>query len=412
MNEIDIYKIKLYQWFINNYAKDDINVINKYYTKSLNILYYYDKSKQKNIQLKQNWTVDEIIESYNNILKLYGIEYDKNILSKNELKIKFSNNKDNYIGTGQKMDVSYIDNIICDCISKENNYYIKMTNCPYRMDNINFNPLWWNNCVAIDIDYKKAYDEFKIDPKIIYNDVYIWLMNNCREIIYYTETSRSTKGYHFIFHINAPKTYDGIKYALAVANDAITKAFIQCGYTKIIFHDGVLDDCTKTIVQGIYLTGLYAKINNECTGMSMAYYEKNKNDILKQIENIKYKDLTTAPYPIEYTDIIRKKFEGITVNDLKTMFEKCKIYTHINRNYRWTLFIELFSILIGANIFTEDNLKTLWTILIKKMPIGKHDVKYYINEPYNFDWNKKKDINNLRNPVTMKQLGIIKIYDF
>lgn len=396
-------KIKIYQWFVNQrnvkseYLKHIPAVMNYLYKEYPNIKQLTSK--------KNEYSINEYVSLFNDNLKLYDIYNDLNLEFLNN-NTKFSWSENNFISTGHKMNVGSIKDLISYSCIYDSPLYIKMSDCPYRMDNVNFCTAFWNNCVAIDIDYKKCYDIYKIDPNVIYNDIVSYLKTNYSNIFLYSEMSRSGKGYHFIFNINSPRTLDGIKFAVIMSEVIITDAFINNKYGDIIYYPEVLDDCTRSIIQGIFFTGNNYVINNECNGDYKEYYENLKTVIINKLSNIKYnnlKDLLQSKNTPELEFI-----NNLSYDDLYENINNTVIYKHINRKYRWECFTELYSLLIKANIFTEENLRNLWELLMSKMPIGKHDTKHYYNEPYKQDWNEKKSINKLKYPNALKALGILK----
>lgn len=400
---MNIEKIKLYQWFINqpNIAIDML----KHTTNILNYLNKLNPEIKQIINIENgNWSINEFISTFNDNLRLYDIHNDLNLEFPNN-RIQFSWNKDNYISTGHRMNVGSIKDLIFNTTINKDPLYIKMSNCPYRMDNINFSEELWNNCVAIDIDYKKCYNIYQIDPNTIYDNIVDYLKSNYKQIFLYSEMSRSGKGYHFIFNINSPKTIDGIKFAAIMSELIITDAFIANNYGDIIYYPEVLDDCTKSIVQGIYFTGNNYFANTECTGEYLTYYDNLKTTILNKLSNIKWNNLENLSCASKTNDM--EFISNLSYDDLYESINAITIHKHINRKYRWWCFIELYSILVKANIFTDENLKNLWDNLISKMPIGKHNTKYYCSEPYVQDWNKKKSADKLKYPIALKTLGIL-----
>lgn len=401
---MNIEKIKLYQWFINQ-PNIALNML-KHTTNILNYLNKLNPEIKQIIDIDKNvWSINEFISTFNDNLRLYDIHNDLNLEFPND-RIQFSWHKDNYISTGHRMNVGSIKDLIFNTTINENPLYIKMSNCPYRMDNINFSTELWNNCVAIDIDYKNCYETYKIDPNDIYNNIVDYLGSNYNEIFLYSELSRSERGFHFIFNINSPKTIDGIKFAVIMSEVIITNAFIANNYGDIIYYPEVLDDCTKSIVQGIYFTGNKYFVNTECTGTYLSYYNQLKTTILNKISNDKWKDLEKLVFSSNNNNI--ELINNLSYDDIYEDISSIMIYKHIRRSFRWQCFIELYSILVKANIFTEENLKNLWDHLMTKMPVGKHNTKYYCNEPYVKDWNKKKTDTKFKYPGTLKSLGLFK----
>ena len=171
MNKQSISYLRTY---INRYPTLD-NI--KYITKILNYLYYEFPDIRQIPDLRTLITIDEYIEVINKNLDLYDIKDIDNFEKVDDVDVRFSYNKDSYIKTGDHMNVGKLSDIIFEAILN-NIVYTKMTDCNYRMDMINYDFNQWNQCVAIDIDYKVAVDKFNIDPLEIYVNVTDWLINN------------------------------------------------------------------------------------------------------------------------------------------------------------------------------------------------------------------------------------------
>ena len=198
---------------------------------------------------------------------------------------KFSFWWDNRLKTGGKMNCDTLP-VICDNILyKYNNKsglqcpYIKIFDCNYRIDNENLNYEYWNGSIVIDIDYKKYMTKNNVysNPEKVYKDIVDYLVVNHKDLFYYSEMSRSLKGFHFIFYYKVPHRLDGYIFASIVTEMIIKEAFIKCGYMKVIYTDEVLDDCTKSICQGIFLTDYNSQFNKNCTGNYLYFYNAHKN---------------------------------------------------------------------------------------------------------------------------------------
>lgn len=404
--EINNKNISYFQWYINktrdiNYLKYCVDILNSLYAKYPNI-------KQINDVYTNPNSIKDYLEIFNNNLKLYdikNIDYEPKINDLYKL-INFSWNEDNMVQSGGKMKINNLLILIIEASFHKKPLYIKMTKCPYRMDSVNFDYEQLNNTVAIDIDYKVAFNEFKIDPYEMYINIVNWLLENCPNTFLYGEMSRSLKGYHFFFNGNIPKNKDGINALLALADIAIRHAFTKLGYSKVIYYPGVFDSCTKSLSQGIYLTANNFVVNNNFTGKWNEDYIKFKDDIIEYIKAHRFNELESLNV-YKYDDNIRELFRDLNIDDIIKMIHDTRFYVMPNRTYRWICFSEFYSVLVGANIFTEDNLKQIWTEFVSHLPIVEHPLQYYITEPYRLDWNKKKQ-NKKTNPYTLKNMGLFK----
>lgn len=393
MNKRSISYLRTY---INRYPTLD-NL--RYITKILNYLYYKFPDIRQIPDLRTRITIDEYIEVFNNNLDLYGIKDINNFDKVDDVDVRFSYNKDSYIKTGDYMNVGKLSDIIFEAILN-NIVYTKMTDCYYRMDMINYDFNNWNQCVAIDIDYKVAIDKFNIDPLEIYNNVTEWLKHNSYSFLY-GELSRSGKGFHFIFNSNVPKNEDGTKALMCLADLIVKQAFTCCGYSKIIYYPKVFDSCTKSLAQGIYITGNNPVINENYDKTFNLDYNIYKQYLIPILSSIKYNSLDSL---VNHDDDKIEELKTISYNKLCDEIDNIRTNYVPNRNHRWLLFNELYSILVHIGEFNDENLKEVWCKTINCFIFTEHPLSYYYNEPYRGDWNKKKQSKKF--PYTLKQMGI------
>lgn len=393
MNKQSISYLRAY---INRYPTLD-NL--KYITKILNYLYHEFPDIRQIPDLMTLITIDEYIEVFNKNLDLYDIKDIDNFENVDGVEIRFSYNKDHYSKTGGHMNVGKLSYIIFEAILN-NIVYTKMTDCNYRMDMINCDLNNWNQCVAIDIDYKVAFDKFNIDPLEIYNNVTEWLINNSHSFMY-GELSRSGKGFHFIFNSNVPKNEDGTKALMFLADLIVKRAFVSCGYSKIIYYPKVFDSCTKSLAQGIYITGNNPVINENYDNTFNLDYNIYKEYLIPILSSVKYNSLDSL---VNYDEEKIEQLKTISYNKLCDEIDNLRTNYVPNRNYRWLLFNELYSILVHIGEFSEENLKEIWCKTINCFNFTEHPLSYYYNEPYRGDWNKKKKSKKF--PYTLKQMGI------
>ena len=326
---------------------------------------------------------------------------------------KFSFWWNNKLKTGDIMNCDTLD-IICDNILYNYNKvglqcpYMKIFDCNYRMDTENLEYECWNGSVVIDLDYKKYMiknDEYD-DPVKVYDKIVCYLIKSHKELFYYSEMSRSQKGFHFIFYYNVPHSRNGYVFASVVTEMIIKEAFIKCGYMKVIYTNEVLDDCTKSICQGLFLTDYNSKVNKNCTGDYLYFYNAHKNDILEQVKYIKYKNLKDVPIRIEIKEKIENKYNNLKLNDILRAIERMDI-DYINHHTRYACVIDIYNLLRLSNNYCEEHLKNAWETFAEIIPKGNgHDTKYYKEIPYSGDWNKNKYKQQIKSPKILIDLGL------
>ena len=327
---------------------------------------------------------------------------------------KFSFWWNNKIKTGDKMNCDTLP-VICDNILYNYNNklglqcpYVKIFDCDYRMDTENLKYECWNGSVVIDLDYKKymaKYDDCD-SPKIVYDKIVKYLTENHKDLFYYSEMSRSQKGFHFIFYYKVPHRRDGYAFASVVTEMIIKEAFIKCGYMKVIYTNEVLDDCTKSICQGLFLTDYNSQFNKNCTGDYLYFYNAHKNDILEKVKSIKYDNMKDVPIKTEMKEKIKNKYASLSMKEILKAIEKMNI-DYINHHTRYACFIDIYNLLRLSDNYSEENLHNTWEMFAEIIPQANgHDTRYYKEIPYTGDWNKNKYKQQIKSPKTLIDLGL------
>lgn len=262
---------------------------------------------------------------------------------------------------------------------------IQMSDCNHRVvktttiDN-------WNNCIFIDIDYKKYVKENPnkvISPTIILYDVFSYMQQYFSHNLYYGELSRSNFGFHFIFYYDCERSQNSFEYYTRYTRRIVEFAFEQCNYSDIIHYNGVLDDCTKSFCQCCYLTRNEELFNEQCTGILFEYPYIS----VESVENktIQHKTYTNNKYTFQV------KHKDDTIQHVE----------YINHYERWRLFNSL------AMLYVDDNeLQTEWVRCAKMMQENyDHNTQYYINAPYTNDWYRRLQRNEYVDVDLLKQFG-------
>lgn len=245
---------------------------------------------------------------------------------------------------------------------------------------------YWNGCIYVDIDAKKFYAQDKekynnIFAKKVYYDIVRYLYTNYKDNYYYSEVSNSRCSYHFIFYFECDKTEEKFNYYTTLCDYIIKESFSECGYKQIIEYPEVLDICTKSICQRLFITKYYYVFNNDCTGNII----KTKHDdiiqreiVLKRMEEAKKK-----MEAIERREKYEKKLsEGL---DYEVHIEHTGMYKnkYIDHHTRYMLFKSLY-------YFYKDNIQKVWNDACEHIPEENgHTKRFYQNCPFRNDWYKK-----------------------
>lgn len=299
------------------------------------------------------------------------------------------------LSSGAKMNVSELTKIR----KPQDNELVRMLcfNSGIRQTKDLQNWTAWNGCVFVDVDYKNYLSsvENAPEPSKVLCDVWNYLVENYSSHFYYAEFSRSRKGFHFIFYMDTDyPTEERREHLNYMANAAIIKAFTECGYKEAIEYKEikngiiakrVLDICTASPYQLCYITG-FGKINENC----IADWKINTNGLTEIIERLKTKEhKKSRSTDKEYT----YKSKLLKINTIQKV-------PYIEHLVRRNLFKSL------STIFSGDELKEQWTRCAKLIPEEhNHTTEYYINAPYNLDWNESLTDNEFCDVNLLKIFG-------
>lgn len=277
---------------------------------------------------------------------------------------------------GKQLFLFYIQDI-----KKRDNMiiYSQMCDAGYRMGRDNEDYNYWNQCVFEDIDYKVYMENHKdyIDPNIIYEQLYDWIYNNYKDVLYYAEMSRSMKGYHIVFFFDVNRIKKNRMMCKALTTFIIRKAFDELGYGDIINFPKVFDDCTDSFYQACFFTLNNYKINKECTGKISEEMITNNYYSIKEIYDKMFGKQTKRKktnndqheHPNEW-DI------QFNVNDIRYKGE------YMNHHERWYLFKSL------SGLFNnKEELEKEWEKCAAQLPEGNgHTKHFYMTEPKRNNW--------------------------
>ena len=282
-----------------------------------------------------------------------------------------------------------------------NSAYIQMFDSGFKIYTPNFDIKYWNGCVFEDIDYKKYIknNDNYIVPEKIYEDVWNYMIENYKDIIYYGELSRSCKGYHFIFYFNVGKSLNNFLMCKAASTFIIKKAFKECGYKKELNYDGVYDDCTDSIFQLCYITLNERKINEEITGNCDNVFENYYYSIKNEYERIANKTRNRISSKMEHSS--KQKDDKWDIKYSTDEYDNGEV-EYMNHHQRYYLFCSL-SGLCGND---DEMLKKEWEKCAMKIPEQNgHTKSYYCKAPYINDWNKKRTGNEYIDSELLKKFG-------
>lgn len=309
----------------------------------------------------------------------------------------FFNSGTTYHKGSQKMDIVELSSIDVKSTKKENLPWLQIFNTGYRVTNSNIDWQYWNGCIYIDIDSKHAYKKYKFDKDLLLKLLYEFLSLNYYTNFYCIQQSNSKTGYHIIFYFNIDKNEDNYKKCQYWCTKIVEEAFISIGAKEIIYYEKVIDNCTLSPVQGMYLT------NNE---LLFGNIDKNSNPWFGQFDisniEIEYKIVNHAKY------INEDGTNNFTVNGNRSIIKTKKYYEH---RTRMAIYMSLISILKEKEIVDK-----VFSEIVNEQFIedNGHSIKFFINEPQKDAWFDKYDIykEHFVRPYLLKEVGFNVIETF
>ena len=290
---------------------------------------------------------------------------------------------------GKKMNVVPLNSIDVLNTKKEDLPWLQVFNCGYRVTNDNLDWNTWNGCIYIDLDTKHYYNEVKkFNANNLLKGLYDYLLFNYDTNFYCIQKSNSGTGYHIIFYFNTDKNADNYNKCQYWCTKIVEEAFISLGVEQILRYNKVLDSCTKSPVQGMYLT------NNEllfgCINNNPWFGNFNVESIeveSKIVNNVKY--------------INEDGTNNFTIEGNRNNILNKKYYEH---RTRMAIYMSLISVLKDKTLVDE----TFSEIVNEQFIEGNgHSIKYFINEPQKDSWFDKYDLykDHFVRPYLLKEIG-------
>lgn len=273
----------------------------------------------------------------------------------------------------------------CDTVEKKMKApWIQMMNCGYRVDSKNFqnNFTLLNGFRFIDLDVKNYTLFNEVDLDIMQKKLYVTAKQDYGDNFYCIQRSVSGKGFTMLFYFDVEKTkenYDKCSVLLLQWQEHLLK---HNGYGNMFdkkflryteddqgnkeYHY-VVDRCYGSVYQGKYVSGYHTDYNDSCNGTI---------------------DLSNVVVPVKK----KRKYKVVDYNVDRSQ----GTIPHFPHDRRITLFCALLQIHGGD----EEKAQGEWEALMERMPEGKHDTDYYIEEPIrgNFAslWHNDTNVSILR----------------
>ena len=266
--------------------------------------------------------------------------------------------------------------------------WIQVFNSKYRITNDTLDWELWNGCVYIDLDTKRYYEEvrkFNVD-KLLYA-LRDYLLYNYYTNFYCIQKSSSGTSFHIIFYFNVEKNYENYQKCQYWATKIVEEAFIAHNIKEIIYYKKVIDSCTKSPVQGMYLTNhelLFGDINGQWFGNfdtdSIEFESKIVNDV-------KY--------------INEDGTNNFTILGDRNKINNKKYYEH---RTRMAIYMSLISVLKDKN-----NVDDVYSEIVNEQfnEGNGHSLNWFIKEAQKDRWFEQYDKykENFVRPWLLKEIG-------
>lgn len=312
--------------------------------------------------------------------------YNKNL---HPCEVIYFNSGTTYHKEGQEMDVIEISSINVQETKKEDLPWLQVFNTGYRVTSNNIDWSYWNGCIYIDIDSKHYYNEVKkFDPNEVLNLIHDYLLFNYYTNFYCIQQSNSKTGYHIIFYFNVEKNEQNYMKCQYWCTKIVEEAFISIGAKEIIYYKKVIDKCTKSPFQGMYLTNneiLFGNINNNI-------WFGNFN-----IESVEFE-----PKIINNVRYINE--DGTNNFTIEGKRQKSKVKKYYEHRTRMAIYMTLISVLKEKDLVNE-----IFTEIVNEQFAEEngHTAEFFIKEPQKDSWFEKYENykHNFVRPWLLKEVG-------
>lgn len=269
---------------------------------------------------------------------------------------------------GQQMEVVTLESIDIRTISKDKNKqpWCQVFSTGYRVTNDNIDWSKWNGCVYSDIDSKHYYNEVrKFDETELRECLYLYLLTHHNENFYWLQSSNSGNSYHIIFYFDVDKTEINFKKCAQLVKSWIYEAFVAIGCRDIIDYPKVMDGCSKSPFQGMYVT------SNE---MTFGNTNTNWFGVFEDID-----DYELDSYTIRQSDV---KEDGTKLFELKSYNPTTGYVGYFEHIKRMGIYMAL-----RAVYDTQEEVDREWFRIAEQIePKNGHTLQFYQNEPAKNNW--------------------------
>lgn len=293
-----------------------------------------------------------------------------------------------YSKSTEEKEVKSLTEIDVINTKKEDLPWIQIFNSKYRIKNDTLDWNLWNGCIYIDIDSKHYYDEVrKFDSELLLNGLYDYLFFNHYNNFYCIQKSNSGTGYHIIFYFDVDKNLENYNKCQYWCSEIVTEAFCELGAKEIIYYKKVIDNCTKSPVQGMYLTNQKLLFNNIENNPFFGRFDVDSIEIEQKIvNNVKY--------------INNDNTLNFTIEGKRKSVSNKKYYEHRQRMAIYMTLVSVFK--------DKETVNQVFSEIVNECFLeGEHNLKFFINEPQKDNWFDKFEYykEHFVRPYLLKEIG-------
>ena len=277
--------------------------------------------------------------------------------------------------TGAPTKVLSLDNIKvpANC-TKEQQPFIQIYNSGYRVSSMTKDMDWsfWNGCVIIDVDSKHYYNDVrKFNEDRLLEELHSALWSEYPYNYYAIQQSWSGTSYHIFFYYNVDKTEENIRKCTQKSREYVVSVFEAIGRGDVIHYAGVLDKCTNSPYQGIFVSNRDIKFGMVDT--------IDFGDFVGDIDNY---ELQTASYIHKADDVDASGNAMFSVSGSISLTDKIGI----EHRKRMALYLTLC-----AAYKEKAVVDGMYRDMMQHVA-SSHNYQFLVGEPDNNRWFDKQDI--------------------
>ena len=199
---------------------------------------------------------------------------------------------------------------------KEECPLIQAFTCGYRMTKSTLNFDYWNNVTFTDIDTKNYFKDknVSIDINKLHEHIHRQAIIDYPNNYVCSYVTASGLGFRIIWYWDCDKSKDNFDKCAVLTDNYARNIFYSFGdaFKEMIDYDGVLDKCSKSSLQCMYLW--QRPLFNDYTKIP-TFGEINKDDFDKASETVE--DVKKAFTPIDLSNINAQSSYGYTIIPIK-----------------------------------------------------------------------------------------------